>query len=160
MPDMYPCEKVDLDFVASARYRSTASVDLPCTPERLFEVLEDAEAWPQWAMPITKVTWTSPQPYGVGTTRTVEMRGGLVGAEEFIAWEPFTRMAFRFNEASQKTIRAFAEDYRVIGTPGGCRLTWTMVIEPTGVARLTMGPTKPFLSLAMGRWLKRLRKLV
>jgi hypothetical protein len=26
----------------------------------VFEVLDDAESWPQWATAITKVTWTSP----------------------------------------------------------------------------------------------------
>ena len=39
------------------------------------------------------------------------MRGGIVGYEEFIAWEPGRRMAFRFNEASMDTIKRFAEDY-------------------------------------------------
>jgi hypothetical protein len=34
----------------------------------------------------------------VGTTRTVDMLGGIVGDEEYLVWEPFTRMAFRFNE--------------------------------------------------------------
>ena len=33
----------------------------------------------RWASVITKVTWTSPEPRGVGTTRVVEMRGGIVG---------------------------------------------------------------------------------
>ena len=34
--------------------------------EQLFEVLADAEAWPHWASVITNVTWTSPEPRGVG----------------------------------------------------------------------------------------------
>jgi hypothetical protein len=157
---MYPCEKVGLDFVETAPHRFVNSVDLPCTPERVFAVLSDADAWPRWAKAITKVTWTSPEPYGVGTTRTVAMRGGLVGAEEFLAWEPSTRMAFRFGEASQKTIAAFAEDYTVVETPGGCRLTWTMAIEVRGVARLTMAPARPLLNLALRRWLTNLRALV
>ena len=35
-------------------------------------------------MPIQKVEWTSPKPYGVGTTRSVHMMGDMVGYEEFI----------------------------------------------------------------------------
>ena len=31
--------------------------------------------------------WTSPKPFGLGTTRTVTMSGDLAGYEEFIAWE-------------------------------------------------------------------------
>ena len=127
---MHPCERVDLSFIDNAPYRFRNSVDLAITPEQLFEVLSDAESWPRWATVITKVTWTSPQPRGVGTTRIVEMRGGIVGDEEFLAWEPFTHMAFRFNECSTRFVGAFAEDYRVEVISGGCRLTWTMAQKP------------------------------
>src|SRR5579885_1877669 len=97
---MVSCERVDLDFIETAPYRFRNSVELAITPEQLFEVLADPQSWPHWATVITKVTWTSPEPLGVGATRTVHMRGGIVGDEEFLAWEPFSRMAFRFNECS------------------------------------------------------------
>lgn len=154
---MFPCEHVDLGFVDSAPFRFRNSVDLAITPEQLFEVLGDAESWPRWAPVITKVTWTSPEPRGVGTTRIVEMRGGIVGDEEFLAWEPFTRMAFRFNECSSKAVAAFAEDYRVEVIPGGCRLTWTMAQKPAGPARLVMPLFGPLLNLGLRRFLRNLR---
>jgi hypothetical protein len=75
---MFPCERVDVDFTETAPYRFTNSVDLAIAPQQLFEVLADAESWPHWASVITNVTWTSPEPRGVGTTRTVDMRGGIV----------------------------------------------------------------------------------
>jgi carbon monoxide dehydrogenase subunit G len=155
---MFPCERVDLGFVETAPFRFRNSVDLAITPEQLFEVLGDAESWPRWAPVITKVTWTSPEPRGVGTTRTVEMRGGIVGDEEFLAWEPFTRMAFRFNECSSKAVAAFAEDYRVEVIPGGCRLTWTMAQKPAGPARLVMPLVGPLLNLGLRRFLRNLRR--
>ena len=154
---MFPCERVDLSFVDTAPFRFRNSVDLAVTPEQLFVVLGDAESWPRWATVITKVTWTSPEPRGVGTTRTVEMRGGIVGKEEFLAWEPFTRMAFRFNECSTRAVAAFAEDYRVEATPGGCRLTWTMAQKAAGPARLAMFVVGPLLNLGLRRFLRNLR---
>ncbi|OBK15942.1 SRPBCC family protein [Mycobacterium asiaticum] len=154
---MHPCERVDLDFIENAPFRFRNSVDLAITPEQLFEVLADAESWPRWAKVITKVTWTSPEPRGIGTTRTVEMRGGIVGDEEFIAWEPFTHMAFRFNECSTKAVAAFAEDYRVEVIPGGCRLTWTMVQRPARGAGLGMLVFGPLLNVALRRFLRNLR---
>jgi carbon monoxide dehydrogenase subunit G len=154
---MHPCERVDLDFIDNAPFRFRNSVDLTITPEQLFEVLGDAESWPRWASVITKVTWTSPEPRGVGTTRIVEMRGGMVGDEEFLSWEPFTRMAFRFNECSTRAVAAFAEDYRVEVIPGGCRLTWTMAQKPAGPARLAMFAVAPLLNLGLRRFLKNLR---
>lgn len=154
---MHPCERVDLSFIETAPYRFRNSVDLAITPEQLFEVLGDAESWPRWAKVITKVTWTSPEPRGVGTTRVVEMRGGIIGDEEFIAWEPFRHMAFRFNECSTKAVAAFAEDYRVQVIPGGCRLTWTMAQQPARGAGLGMALFGPLLNLALRRFLRNLR---
>jgi hypothetical protein len=154
---MHPCSRVDLDFIDNAPFRFRNSVDLAITPEQLFEVFGDAESWPRWASVITKVTWTSPEPRGVGTTRLVEMRGGIVGDEEFLSWEPFTRMAFRFNECSTRAVAAFAEDYRVEAIPGGCRLTWTMAQKPAGPARLAMFAVAPLLNLGLRRFLRNLR---
>jgi hypothetical protein len=127
-------------------------VDLAITPDQLFEVLADAESWPRWASVITKVTWTSPEPRGVGTTRTVEMRGGIVGnvgappacGGEFIAWGAVAPHGIPVNECSAQAVAAFAEDYRVEDIPGGCRLTWTMAHQPAGFAATpTPGSRQP-----------------
>jgi carbon monoxide dehydrogenase subunit G len=155
---MFPCERVGLDFLETAPFRFSNSVDLAITPEQLFEVLGDAESWPRWASVITKVTWTSPEPRGVGTTRTVKMRGGIVGDEEFLAWEPFSHMAFRFNECSTRSVAAFAEDYRVENIPGGCRMTWTLAQKPAGPAKLAMFVARPLLNLGFRRFLANLRR--
>ena len=158
---MFPCERVDLSFVDAdsdkGRFLFRNSVDLAVTPEQLFEVFADAESWPRWANAIAKVTWTSPEPYGVGTTRTVDGRGGMVAKEEFLAWEPFTRMAFRFNECSTRALAAVAEDYRVEVIPGGCRLTWTMALGAAGPARLAMPLVAPLFNLILRRFLRNLR---
>ncbi|ODQ95628.1 SRPBCC family protein [Mycolicibacterium holsaticum] len=155
---MKACERVGLDFIDDAPFRFVSTVDLAITPEQLFEVLADAESWPQWATAITQVTWTSPEPRGVGTTRTVRMRGGIVGDEEFLAWQPYSHMAFRFNEASSGSIAAFAEDYRVVKTPGGCHLTWVMAMKPHGVAaRIGMTLGRPVMGWVFQKFLHNLR---
>lgn len=158
MAKMFPCERVSVSFTETAPYRFTNSVDLAITPEQLFEVLADAESWPLWASVITKVTWTSPEPRGVGTTRTVDMHGGIVGDEEYLVWEPFTRMAFRFNKCSTKAVAAFAEDYRVELIPAGCRMTWTLAQQPVGPAKLAMFVVQPLLNLTFRRFLSNLRR--
>ncbi|MGB3232286.1 MAG: SRPBCC family protein [Mycobacterium sp.] len=155
----HPCERVDLDFVARAPYRFVSTVDLAITPEQLFEVLADETSWPQWATVITDVTWTSPEPRGVGTTRTVDMRGGITGDEEFLVWEPFTRMAFRFNEATTDAVAAFAEDYRVVPTADGCHLTWIMAMKPSGLAgRFGLFAGRPVMGWMFQRFLHNLRR--
>ncbi|KUH98492.1 polyketide cyclase [Mycolicibacterium acapulense] len=155
---MQQCERVDLDFVENAPFRFVSTVDLAITPEQLFEVLADAQSWPCWASVITEVTWTSPEPRGVGATRTVKMRGGIVGDEEFLAWEPYSHMAFRFNEASTGSIGAFAEDYRVVRTAQGCHLTWVMAMKPNGAAaRIGMTLGGPVMGWLFQKFLYNLR---
>ncbi|MGD9621938.1 MAG: SRPBCC family protein [Mycolicibacterium sp.] len=158
MAKTHPCERVGLDFVDRAPYRFVSTVDLAITPEQLFEVLADATSWPHWAGVITKVTWTSPEPRGVGTTRTVDMRGGITADEEFLAWAPFTRMAFRFNESTTAAVAAFAEDYHVLPTATGCHLTWIMAIKPRGLAgRLGLFTGRPVMGWLFQRFLHNLR---
>lgn len=51
---MYPCERVGLSFTETAPYLFRNTVDLAITPEQLFEVLADPQAWPRWATVITR----------------------------------------------------------------------------------------------------------
>ncbi len=158
MTTMHPCEHVELDFLDAAPARFRNSVDLAITPDQAFSVLADAESWPHWASVITKVTWTSPEPHGVGTTRTVDMRGGIVGAERFLAWEPGRRMAFRFEQSSTSSLEAFLEDYLIEPTPQGCVLTWTLANRLGGVARRASFATAPVMNLMFRRFLRNLRR--
>lgn len=155
----YPCEPVGLDFIDTAPFRFTSTVELAITSEQLFEVLADENSWPHWATVITGVEWTSPPPRGVGTTRTVTMRGNIVGDEEFLAWEPFSHMAFRFNRSNSNAISAFAEGYRVVDTATGCHLTWVMAMKPNGLAgRLGMTAGRPIMAWLFQRFLHNLRR--
>lgn len=93
----------------------------PFPPSAVWAALLDGPAWTEW-LPITKVTWTSPQPFAIGTTRTVEI-GPQVIEETFFGWEEGARMAFRF-ERSTLPVSAAVEDYRVVPTATGCELRW------------------------------------
>lgn len=159
MAKRYPCECVDLNFVDTARYRFVSTVDLAITPEHLFEVLSEAESWSRWATAIADVTWTSPEPYGVGTTRTVTMRGGAVNDAEFVAWERYSHMAFRLNQSTTKGLAAFVEDYQVQETPSGCHVTWTVAIAPRGLTtRLGMFVGRPVMARVFRRFAGNLRR--
>lgn len=155
----YPCEPVGLDFIDNAPFRFVSKVDLAITPEQLFEVLSDETSWPQWATVITNVEWTSAPPYGVGTTRTVTMRGHIIGDEEFLSWEPFSHMAFRFNTSTSNAISAFAESYTVEPTGPGCHLTWVMAMKPSGLAgEVGMKLGSPVMGWLFQRFLHNLRR--
>jgi len=155
------CEKVGVDFFDTAPTIHRASVEVSATPERIFDLLLDANAWVTWAFPITKVDWTSGFPLEVGSTRNVHMRGGLVGYEEFIAYEHGSRMAFRFNAASKKGIRAFAEDYQVTPLPGGrCTVAWTMAMDTGRTPGIADKMTNPLMGLGLKYMLGKFGKLI
>ena len=139
----YQCEPVGVDFIDSAPFRFVSKVDLAIKPEQLFEVFSDETSWPRWATLITNVEWTSPKPYGVGTTRTVTMRGHIVGDEEFIGWEPFSYMAFRFNTSTSNMLSAFAEGYTVEETADGAVLHTTLTGCAYGPGAKACGGTGP-----------------
>jgi hypothetical protein len=157
--DAIPTEKVGMDYFESAPQRFDAYQIVRATPSQVFDVFEDAAAWPKWAPPITGVEWTSPFPIEVGSTRVVSMVGGLVGYEEFIAWERGKRMAFRFNAVSKPGTDAFAEDYRVTELAGGRSLVeWTMAMTPSGPGAKAFPVTGPLMSGGLSLMMRRFRK--
>lgn len=109
------------EYLATAK-QDSAVHRYPFPPEMVWNALLDAETWTLW-LPITKVTWTSPKPWGPGTTRTVEI-GAQKVEETFFAWEEGRRMAFRF-ERSTLPVSAAVEDYRVVPVEGGCEMRWS-----------------------------------
>jgi len=158
MKAMHPCERVGLEFFESAPYRIVHTADFPVPPARLFEVLSDGAAWPQWFEVVKSATWTSPEPHGVGSTRTVVMNGNVTATEEFIAWEPHRHLAFRFNECNSARVRGSAEEYRIETSADGCRLTWTMAQYPVTSSRLMTKLAKHLMDKACRRALVSLRE--
>jgi uncharacterized protein YndB with AHSA1/START domain len=157
----HECDKVDDGWIDTAPVRLVNTVDIDAAPDQIWAALEDADAWPRWASVITNVEWTSPRPFGIGTTRTVTMRGGLVGYEEFIMWEPHRRLGFRFNEATTNGVRAFAERYTLDPRPDGrTRVTWVMALAPRGISKAIVPLTRLPMRLAFGRMLGRFGTLV
>lgn len=156
----YACEAVDESFFETAKVSLTASREIPCSSEKLFEIFEDPDSWSKWASAVKGVEWTSAKPFGVGTTRTVTIAGGVDFFEVFFEWDPGRRMAFYFEGTSAKIAHRFAEDYRI--SPLGqdsCRLEWTMAFDPRGPGRVMMVALKPLLRLTMPALLKKLAKL-
>jgi hypothetical protein len=155
----FECHRTGMEFYESASQRFQYDVVLECTPEKLFEVFEDENSWPVWAPGIAKVDWTSPKPYGVGTTRTVTFVGGMEVYEEFIAWEPGKEMAFIFQGITQDIWWSFGEHYRVVDMGSGrCKLTWTVAYEPRGTFAKLSGGIRPVMWLALKSFMSNLQK--
>ena len=159
MSDYFKCVPVGLDFLEQTKNVHRAEQVIRATPEQIFEVFEDEVAWTVWVPPIQRVEWTSPKPFGIGTTRTVYMVGDMVGYEEFIAWEPGKRMAFTFIGCSKDNTEKFLEDYRVEDLGDGtCRVVWYMAMESPGGPSWSDAIRRPLMT-AFNRWMfRRFRK--
>lgn len=127
---------VDPTFLDTAPIRDHLVQTLPVSAAAAFRCFEDGDAWGEWIPAIESVTWTSPKPYGVGTTRTVSLTKGGID-EEFFIWEEGKRMAFFFVGADLPLIKAFAEDY--VLTPRGddqCELRWNWALAAGPLGRV------------------------
>jgi hypothetical protein len=121
--------------VARIRLRETFEISRPAN-----EVWSDltADNPLAWCRIIQSITWTSPRPFGVGTTRTVRSLGGTsVLKEHFFRWEEGRRKSFYALESSAPLFRRFAEDYLVEPrSDTSCRFIWTIAMEPRPAARI------------------------
>ena len=89
------------------------------------------------------------------------MRGGMVGWEEFIAWEPCRRMAFRFDQTIPGGPTAFAEDYVVTPLDGDrSRVQWTMAMTLSGASARTLPLTRAAMNRMNAHMLRQFRRYV
>lgn len=132
----FKSDPVDETFFESAPMRLVAGFEIPRPAAEVWGELVSDDAL-HWCRILDDVRWTSPRPFGVGTTREVKsLRGASLFREHYFLWEEGRRHSFYVVEASGPLFRAFAEDYLV--EPRGadaCRFVWTVAFEPTALGR-------------------------
>jgi hypothetical protein len=134
---MFKTQPVDEGFFHSAPFqlRDTFEVNRPAS-----EVWDDLtrDDTLSWCRILDEVVWTSPRPFGVGTTRTVQsLRGASVLNERYFRWDEGERMSFYVVESSAPLFKRFAEDYILEpASETSCHFTWTIAVEPHAAARI------------------------
>lgn len=135
MPKIREYRPVGAEYLDTAPVHRTLRQAIPAGTAATFRCLLDADAWPVWLVPVTKVVWTSPQPFGVGTTRDISGPTGTT-SEYFFAWEEGRRMSFYFSKGVLPAVAAFAEDYELVSTgEESCDLVWRYAFECPGAFR-------------------------
>lgn len=82
------------------------------------------------------ITWTSPAPFGVGTTRTSTVLGLIKVQERYFLWEEGRRKAFYGAAMNLPLLTSLAEDYLL--EPRGenaCRFTWRIAVAPSPLGK-------------------------
>lgn len=133
----FRCRPADETFLDQAPLRLRGEFLIARPAKRIWADLTSDNPL-SWCRILQRVEWTSPRPFGVGTTRTVRaLWGANVLREEYFRWEEGRRHSFFVVEASAPLFRRLAEDYLVEPTgEGSCRFTWTIAVEQTPLGRL------------------------
>jgi carbon monoxide dehydrogenase subunit G len=149
----HPLEPVDESFFDTADHRYEYPIDLDVAPERVWESIASDESVAAWGLGVQSLHWTSPRPFGVGTTREVTLPLGMMKVRErFIVWDEGKRYAFEVYEANRGLYRRFAENYVVEPRGTGSRLTWTIAVEPQPKLRRLVDLARPLNRLAFGQF--------
>ena len=158
MEECKPLTLEDFDRLGdSFRFETT----LDASPEQVFAVFEDPDSWPVWAAAIKKVTWTSPKPFEVGTTRDVDIMGALTAHERFFIWDPPHRMAFYFVGTNRPAVVSLGEYYELESLGDGrSRFLWRVAYEPRGLMRHLSPLMRPLVRLFNARIVRGLERYV
>src|SRR3954471_182385 len=151
MARWYPLESADADFFESAPHVFTYQKRFAAPPAQVWEQLTSDESITAWGPATKEVNWTSPRPFGVGTTREVVALGGATMRERFFRWEEGRRHSFASHESTLPLFRRFAEDYVVEADGADTLFTWVVAIEPKGALALPFKVIAPAVKDAFGR---------
>jgi uncharacterized protein YndB with AHSA1/START domain len=151
MTRWYPLEPADDDFLTSAPHIFRYQKRFAAPPEKVWESLTSDDSLTAWSSMIKELTWTSPRPFGVGTTREVLPSGGPRVHERYFRWDEGHSHAFYVYESSLPLFRRFAEDYIVEPDGAETVFTWTMAFEPKGALALPFKVLAPAMKAGFGR---------
>lgn len=134
---MLEMAETDESFLADAAHRVVVDVTVERSAADVWAELTQDDPMAPYCRTISSITWTSPRPFGVGTTRTTRVLGGLVTLHEvYPHWEDERRKVFVGVRTVPPVMRRVAEEYLV--EPMGedrCRFRWTAVWEPSWLGR-------------------------
>jgi hypothetical protein len=133
----FATQPVEEGFFDTAPVRLGAAFEIPRPATQVWADLT-ADDPLAWCRILQGITWTSPRPFGVGSTRTARsLAGTSILMERFFRWEEGRRKSFYVIETTVPLFRRFAEDYLVEPTSeSSCRFAWTIAFEPRPAARI------------------------
>lgn len=141
MTRWYRLERPDFSTFTEAAQVHRFPARFPVPPQRVWESLTSDESLAAWGSVVKSLRWTSPRPFGVGTTREVTLPlGAITVREEFIRWDEQKGYSFYATEANRPGLRSFAENYELEPDGDGTLFTWTIALE-------AVGPLAPALRL-------------
>lgn len=139
-------DPVDLSFLESAPLHIRCERVVNAPPEAVWKVLVDAEGMPKWFPDAVKCEWTSPAPYGVGSTRTFTQTNNQT-QERYLAWEENRRQVYATEAIKLPVVSQLLEEMKLTPVEGAkTRVEFTCAFRPTLFAWLLV----PVLKVIFG----------
>ncbi|MET0900977.1 MAG: SRPBCC family protein [Mycobacterium sp.] len=152
MARWYPLESTDSTVFDTAPHVFRYEMRYDAPPDVVWTSLVCDNSLADWGPSVQDVTWTSPRPFGVGTTREVVLPLGVSRVREnFFRWDEGRGYSFYVYETNAPLFRRFAEDYAVAPEGTGTLFTWTVAIEPKHALRLPFRVLAPVIKAGFGR---------
>jgi hypothetical protein len=129
-------EPTDLSFIERAPFKFDNEAVINASPARVFEIVSLGEGEPVWLKDYKAAHWTSAPPYGVGSTRELELKL-LAVKERFVVWEPGRRLSICIEAASLPVVTAMFQDLQMEPmAQGRTRFRWQVYYTPSVLMRL------------------------
>lgn len=152
MARWYPLESTDATLFDTAAHVFRYQKHFDAPPDVVWTSLASDHSLADWGSSVQSVTWTTPRPFGIGTTREVAMPGGLARVREhFFRWDEGSGYSFYVYEANAPLFRRFAEDYTIAPDGTGTLFSWTVAIDPKSALRLPFHVLAPVVKAGFGR---------
>jgi uncharacterized protein YndB with AHSA1/START domain len=140
----------EISYTQSSPFQIQNETVIHAPPDRVFEILTDGTKQHEWFKDFVACRWTSAPPYGVGSTREIELKT-LTVKERFLAWDPGKRLSFCIYAITQPLVSEMVEDLQLEpASNGSTRLRWTAHYTPT----LLMRAVHPIARMKFGAMFK------
>ena len=145
-------EPADASIFETALQLYRYPVKLAVPPERVWESIASDRSLADWGMGVKSLKWTTPRPFGVGTTREVVLPlSAMTVREHFFRWDEGKGYSFYVAETNRPGIARFAEDYVIEPDGDGSVFTWTIALEPKGALLPVLRVAGPLNKAAFGQ---------
>lgn len=119
-----------LDYLEKAPFTITNEVIIDASVEKVYDILINRN-WSNWFQDFVDMTWTSPEPNGVGSKRIVKLKT-LSVKETILAWDKNKRFSFSITEITLPLVKDMVEDMQFSSTDDGkTKMIWKVYYTPT-----------------------------
>ncbi len=117
-----------LDYTDRAPVVIEETLDVAAATERVWAAVADTAAWEQWFAGMKSCRYTSPEPIGAGSKRTVQV-GALKIDETMLAVDAPSRYAFRIDSTNIPLFAALIEVIDLEATDAGTHVRYRQCLE-------------------------------